>query len=95
MSDWKNLKEKLMEDPEFRGSCEDMEPLASVSTALISGRVANNLTQKELADLSGIAQPDISKYERCEGNPSVKTLRRLAECLGMKVQITFVPKDAD
>jgi len=37
------------------------------------------LTQKELADLSGVAQPNIAAYENGTRRPSAKMLKRLAE----------------
>lgn len=48
------------------------------------------LTQKELSELTGIAQADLSKIENGNANPSLKTLKRLAEGLGKKLQISFV-----
>ena len=49
-----------------------------------------NMTQKELAEKTGIYQADISKLERGIGNPSVSTLKRLADGLGLDLQIDFV-----
>jgi len=37
------------------------------------------LTQKELADLSGVAQPNIAAYEKGTRQPSARMLRRLAD----------------
>jgi predicted nucleotidyltransferase len=37
------------------------------------------LTQKELADLSGVAQPNIAAYEKGTRRPSAKMLSRLAD----------------
>ena len=48
------------------------------------------MTQKELAEKTGIYQADISKLERGIGNPSVSTLKRLADGLGLDLQIDFV-----
>ena len=49
-----------------------------------------NMTQKELAEKTGIYQADISKLERGIGNPSVSTLKRLADGLGLDLQFDFV-----
>lgn len=51
------------------------------------------MTQKELAEKTSIYQADISNIERGISNPSVQTLQRLAEGMGMKLQIEFVRKD--
>ncbi len=51
------------------------------------------LSQRELSERTGIAQGDISKLERGTANPSLKTLKRLAAGLGMKLDIKLVPID--
>lgn len=59
---------------------------------LLLARENANMTQKELAEKTGIYQADISKLERGIGNPSLSTLKRLADGLGMKLQIGFIIK---
>ena len=51
-----------------------------------------NITQKELAERTGINQADISKLENGTRNPSVNLLKRLADGMGMMLKIEFVPK---
>lgn len=60
---------------------------------LLLARESANITQKELAEKTGIYQADISKLERGLGNPSLATLKRLAEGLGMDIRIDFIKKD--
>lgn len=60
---------------------------------LMQIRESNNMTQKQLAEKTGIYQADISKIERGLGNPSLATLKRLADGLGMEVRIDFVAKE--
>ena len=52
-------------------------------------RKEKGLTQKQLAERTGIYQADISKIERGLSNPSLLTLERLAKGLGMKMTIDF------
>lgn len=68
---------------------------SSIKTVLISARQRAGLTQKELSRRTGIAQGDISKLEHGNSNPSVRTLQRLAEGMGMTLRIEFVPKKAE
>mgnify|MGYP004535916501 CR=1 FL=1 len=49
------------------------------------------LTQKELADRTGIDQANISKIERGIANPSLATLKRLACGVGTQLKIEFLP----
>ncbi len=57
---------------------------------LLMAREKANMTQKELAEKTGIYQADISKLERGLGNPSIATLERLADGLEMDLQIDFI-----
>ena len=47
------------------------------------------LTQKDLSEKTGIYQADISKIERGIGNPSLLTLKRLADGLDMDLILDF------
>ena len=60
--------------------------------AIVEGRDEQALTQKQLSEMTGITQADISRFENGTGNPSLRTLKRLAEGLGMSLKVEFVPK---
>ena len=45
------------------------------------------LSQRELAERSGVRQADISRIERGTGNPTEATLQRLAEALDRRLQL--------
>lgn len=90
----KNFRETLNEqlkDPEFRAEWEALEPERQIIRAIIDGREANDLTQKQLAEATGITQADISRLENGTANPSLRTLKRLASGMGMQLKIEFVP----
>ena len=57
---------------------------------MIDARKESGLTQKQLSERTGIAQADISKLERGNANPSLRTLQRLAAGMGMNIRIEFV-----
>lgn len=59
---------------------------------LIEARRRSGITQQVLAQRSGIRQSVISRLERGNGNPSVKTLQRLAEGMGMRLELVFMPE---
>lgn len=85
------LKEELASDPEFKKEYDALEIEYQLKKALIDIRKGQNLTQRELAALTGIHQADISKIENGNANPSLKTLRKLAKGLGATLKIEFVP----
>lgn len=84
------LKEQL-QDAEFRAEYEALEPEFAIMQAMIDARKAAGMTQKQLAEVTGINQADISKLERGSGNPSLRTLQRLAAGMGMRVKLEFEP----
>ena len=53
-------------------------------------RKEKNLTQKQLSELTGITQADLSKIENGNANPSFNTLLKLAKGLGKKLQVSLV-----
>ena len=84
------LAEQL-KDPAVKREYDALEPEFVIIQAIIDARKATGLTQKELAQRTGIAQSDICRLERGNANPSLNTLRRLAAGMGMEVKIEFVP----
>ena len=84
---------KEMQDEEFAKAYEEIQPEMDVVRAIINARKSKNLTQKELSEITGIAQTEISKLENGTRNPSIKLLQRLADGLDMVLNITFVPKN--
>ena len=92
MKSLKQYKEMQMENPEFVKEYESIQPEMDVISAIIEARTSQNITQKELAERTGINQADISKLENGTRNPSVSLLKRLAEGMGMVLKIEFIPK---
>ena len=90
----KNFRETLneqMKDPEFRAEWEAQEPERQIMHAILEGRQNCNLTQEQLAQVTGINQANISRLENGTANPSLRTLKRLAEGMGMELKLEFVP----
>ena len=92
MKTLKEFKGEQMQDVEFVKEYEAIQPELDVIRAIVDARTSQNMTQKELAERTGINQADISKLENGTRNPSVNLLKRLAEGLGMALKIEFVPK---
>ena len=92
MKTLKEFKDEQMQDGEFVKEYEAIQPELDVIRAIVDARTSQNMTQKELAERTGINQANISKLENGTRNPSVNLLKRLAEGLGMALKIEFVPK---
>ena len=92
MSEFQEFLSEQLQDDEFRKEWEDIQPEMDVIRAMVDARISQNLTQKELAERTGINQADISKLENGTRNPSLKLLKRLADGMGMTLKLEFVPK---
>lgn len=68
----KTLNEQL-KDPVFQAEWEALEPERQIIRAIIEGRERRDLTQQQLAEITGIQQADISRLENGTGNPSFRT----------------------
>lgn len=94
MSEFQELLQEQLKNPEFKKEWDDIQPEMDVIRAILDARLEQNLTQKELAAKTGINQADISKLENGTKNPTLKLLKKLASGLGMELQISFVPMQA-
>ena len=94
MSDFRNYLNEQLQRPSFKAEGDTLPPELTIAQAMIDARKESGLTQKQLSERTGIAQTDISKLERGNANPSLRTLQRLAAGMGMKVKIEFVPASA-
>ena len=83
------LSEKL-KNPELKQEYDALDPEFAIVQAMINARKESGLTQKQLSDRTGITQADISRLESGNANPSLRTLQRLAEGLGMKLHVEFI-----
>ena len=91
MSSFNDLLKEQLKDPQFKAEWDALEPEYTIVQAIIDARKRSGLTQKELSDRSGINQADISRIERGVGNPSLRTIKRLASSMGMTVKLEFTP----
>ena len=93
MKTLKQYKKEQMKNHEFAQAYEEIQPEMNIIRAMVDARLSRNMTQKELAEVTGIAQGEISKLENGTRNPSIKLLQRLAEGLDMTLNVSFLPKN--
>ena len=63
-----------------------------IGTTIKERRKALSITQRELADLSGIGINTLTKIERGEANPSLKVLISLLDTLGLEMELKIKNK---
>ena len=83
-----HIKEQL-KNPEFVKEYEALYEEYEVVRQIIRARIIAGLTQKELAKRIGSRQSNVSRIENGNSNPSIATLKRIAEATGTKLQVAF------
>lgn len=91
MTNFKDFLNEQLKDPNFKKEYDALRPEMAIIQAMIYAREKTGMTQKELSEKTGITQADISRLENGNANPSLKTLQRLAEGMGMTLKLEFVP----
>ena len=85
------IEELKIDKQKAKKEYEEMNPEYEVIKAVLAARKSVDMTQKELAEVSGVAQSDISKLENGNSNPTIKMLQRLANGMNMHLKVEFVP----
>ena len=93
MTKLKDLKNRLVEDPEFREEYARVDDEFTLIEALVRARMTAKLTQVELARRLGTTQSAIARLEGGRVSPSFKTLRRYAEATGTRLTVGLVHAD--
>ncbi len=84
-----DIIEEQLKDPEFAEAWADTELEDQIKRSLIQARIDAGLTQKDLAEKSGVRQSNISRIENGSAVPTLQTLRAIAKGTGKKLKITF------
>lgn len=90
MDDLERFLNEQMQDPEFAAEYEALQPDYEAIRAVIGARIESHMTQKQLAEKTGIRQSNISRIENGTSSPTVETLARIAAGMGKKLKIEFV-----
>jgi DNA-binding XRE family transcriptional regulator len=80
-----------LKDPAYRAEWERTRFAHEVAIRVIQYRVEHHLTQTELARRLGMRQPHVARLEAGDHEPSLATLRRLAQVLGLEFHIDITP----
>lgn len=82
---------KRLSDREYRSVFLDESVNSRLAVQLYSLRASRGMTQAQVSDLTGIAQPTLSKFEaNCDGITTT-TLKRIAAAYDVALSVRFVP----
>lgn len=90
MSDFREHLVRELENSDFKREWDDQASEREVARCVVEARLAEGMSQKELAEHSGLKQSNLCRLENGNGNPSVETLEKIARGLGRKLRISFV-----
>lgn len=83
----KIIKEKSEKDLEFKEAFREASVELDVIAQIIKTRKAKGLTQKDIADKSGLTQQMVSRIEKREYPPNYKNLVKIADALDAKLEL--------
>lgn len=79
-----------LSDKDYRTAYLDEAVNARLSSQIYSLRVSRGLTQSDVARLTGIAQPTLSRLEADANGVTTTTLKRLASAYDVALSVKFV-----
>lgn len=85
------VAEERAADPEFESNWQATALAGAIAIQLIEYRTLNNLSQKQLAAVLGMKQPQVARIERGETVPSIETLVRISSALDLEFAIDIRP----
>ncbi|MFA5585914.1 MAG: helix-turn-helix transcriptional regulator [Saccharofermentanales bacterium] len=86
----KEIVEEKRQDPNFDREYRKIKQEYKLIDRIVNERKKRNITQKELAAMTGISQQSISRLEREKHMPKIDTLMKLLD--GLDLELTVVAK---
>jgi transcriptional regulator with XRE-family HTH domain len=81
------IHDQAMRDLDYRREYERTKLANDVAIKVISWRARHGLSQAELARKLGWRQPNVARLEAGDHEPTIATLSRLAEVLGLDFSV--------
>lgn len=85
VAEWEN------QDAEFRAQWDRLAFARDVAVQVIAYRADHEMSQRDLAKLLGVTQPQVARIENALHEPAHETLARLASKLDMEFTINYAP----
>ncbi|MCR4653736.1 MAG: helix-turn-helix domain-containing protein [Eubacterium sp.] len=81
---------QINDDEAVTDNSKDYDIYREIREMVIELRHDNQMTQKELAVKCGITQANISNLENGTTRPTIESLKKIADALGMRLVVEFV-----
>jgi ribosome-binding protein aMBF1 (putative translation factor) len=86
---------ELNADDDFRREWDKHAPARLVAAKLIEYRFDHELSQRALAEVLGVKQPQIARWESGESLPSADNLALIAGALDIEIVLSFAKADRE
>ena len=84
---FEDFKQEMLKNADVKAEYDLLTPQYELIKQVIELRQQQHLTQKALAEKTGIAQSAISRFESGNHNPSLEFLQRLAQGFGKSIHV--------
>lgn len=85
------VKAEALRNPEVRVEWDRTAMARDVASRVVRYRVEHELSQAELGTKPGVSQPYVARLESGDQSPTLATLVRLAQRLGLEFHIDVTP----
>ncbi len=89
------LKKVKLDKSDAEEPVDDYDIYKEIAELIIATRSELGLTQGQLAQLTGVSQANISKFENGNSRPSITTLKKIVDGMGKRLVISLADKDGD
>ena len=87
---WSEAKSIILKNEDVRNELKINEAEYKIIEEIIMARKEKKLTQKDLAELIGTKQSNISRLESGNYNPSLDFLNRIALAVGKELEVKMI-----
>ncbi|MBQ9302864.1 helix-turn-helix domain-containing protein [Butyrivibrio sp.] len=99
MSDFQNFLDKNLGSIQITNTESDSDAVEpyniykEIRDMIIALRHENHITQKDLASRCGLTQANISNIENGTSKPTIDTLKKIADALGVRLAVEFIGRE--
>jgi DNA-binding XRE family transcriptional regulator len=90
---WEGARRERADSPARRRGYERAERAIRLAMEIHDLREKRGLSQRELDERAGTTQSAVARLEACNVSPSLPTLEKVAEALGVELVVSFVDLD--
>ncbi|NDB18138.1 MAG: XRE family transcriptional regulator [Actinobacteria bacterium] len=91
LREWESVKARTAGKSEVEAGYAEAKLAHELGSKVRAIRQKRGLTQKQLAELAGMTQPAVARFEAGGTTPTLAILARLAEALGMTLKVDLKP----